>query len=226
MSYIRTEEEHLTDNAVLLALWAMSQERSPKHAVGDPFKLQKLTFLTTYDLYHEQFKALNLEFYRWKNGPYSQYVLSNVADLQAAGLLFQDEEETFIPDEGLDLARSFTDEVLRLPENKPVIAAIEARSYEVAPLETRDLLERVYDMRIPTVDHPHDKQTIRTMPLRTTLTLPLEPEEAKAQLVLPSGWLTTLELSFHPQAFTNLQRGIQDFRHGKYTTVEALLADV
>lgn len=226
MSDRRTEEEYFTDNAVLLALWAMSQERSPSRTVGDPFKLQKLTFLTAYELYHEQFKALNLEFYRWKRGPYSQYVLSNVADLQAAGLLFQDEEEATVPDEGMDLAHAFIDEVLRLPENKPVLGAIEATSYQFAPIDTPDLLERVYDMRIPTVDHPHEKQTIRTIEWRTKLVVPLEPEEAKAQLVLPTGWLTTLELSFHPQAFTNLQRGIEDFRHGKFTTVEALLADV
>ena len=58
----RTDSERLTDNAVLLSLWALAQTHLGGDAVGDRLKLMKLAFLTVYPLYWDKIKALNLGF--------------------------------------------------------------------------------------------------------------------------------------------------------------------
>jgi hypothetical protein len=54
----------------------------------------------------------------------------------------------------------------------------------------------------------------------------LEEEEAEASLYVPTGWQITLELTFHPDALRNLQRGIEDTHAGRVFGWEALGTDV
>jgi hypothetical protein len=57
----RYDSERLSDNAVLLALWARVQESNGAETVGDRLKLMKLAFLAAYRLYQDRVKALNLQ---------------------------------------------------------------------------------------------------------------------------------------------------------------------
>jgi hypothetical protein len=50
--------------------------------------------------------------------------------------------------------------------------------------------------------------------------------EAEESAVIPPGWQITLELTFHPDALRNLQRGIEDTYAGRVYGLEALGTDV
>src|SRR5690348_7974218 len=75
----RSDIERVADNAVLLSAWALAQQKAGTEALGDRLKLMKLAFLTAYPLYWDRIKALNLRFYRYTYGPYTEQVTDNWA---------------------------------------------------------------------------------------------------------------------------------------------------
>src|SRR5690349_20349629 len=120
----RTDYERLTDNAVLLSLWARAQQRSGKEAAGDRLKLMKLAYLAAYPLFRDRIKALNLRFFRWKWGPMADQVYDTWADLSARSLLV-DDELIVVTEEGMRLADAFTREVLGLKQNAHVMRTLD-----------------------------------------------------------------------------------------------------
>jgi hypothetical protein len=221
----RTDFERLTDNALLLTLYARAQETAQSEAAGDRLKLMKLAFLSAYDLFRDNIKAFNLRFYRFKRGPYTGQVADSWADLTRSRLLVEDELFT-VTEEGFRFAESFAAEVLSLEANRPVREVIDRISTEYAPLDTPALLQRVYDMRCYTLDSPGRKRTVQSVPLHQEFTTILEEDEADGALHIPPGWQVTLELTFHPDALRNLQRGVEGAQEGRLYGLEALGSDV
>ena len=221
----RTDHERLSDNAVLLYLWARAQDQSSSEAVGDRLKLMKLAFLAAYPLFRGRVKALNLRFFRHTWGPYSVEVDNTWEDLKRCGLLL--EEEVFsLTDDGRKLSSAFAIEVLARPENAGVLQSLDSVAAEHAPLDTAALLKRVYDMRCYTLGSQTTKQKVSAVPQGTEFTAILEEDQADQVLIVPPGWQITLELAFHPDALSNLQRGIEDTHEGRVHGWEALETDV
>ncbi len=225
MRWERSDYERMTDNAVLLALWARAQKRSGAEAVGDRLKLMKLAFLAAYPLYWDRIKVLNLRFFRYSWGPYTGQVSDNWADLSARGLLVEDELFT-VTEEGMRLADSFSAEVLALEENKSIRYTLDAVVEEFGGMDTATLLRRVYDMRCYTLESPGHKHKVEAVRMGQAFTGILEEEEAAQTLFIPPGWQITLELTFDPDALRNLQRGIEDTYAGRVYGWEALGADL
>jgi uncharacterized protein YwgA len=221
----RYDYERLSDNAMLLSLWAQAQKYTGTETVGDRLKLMKLAFLAAYRLYLDRVKAFNLRFYRYTHGPYTGQVSDNWADLGAFGLLVEDELFN-VTEEGMRLAEHFTQEVLGLEENKPIRHVLDSVIEEFAGLDTNHLLDKVYAMRCYTLDSPGRARSIKAIPQGRVFTNILEEEEAEEILVIPPGWQITLELTFHPDALRNLQRGIEDAHAGRLYGLEALGTDV
>lgn len=221
----RSDQERLFDNAVLLSLWAQAQKQAGKEVVGDRLKLMKLAFLAAYSLYWDRVKALNLRFYRFKWGPYTEQVADSWADLCARQLLAED-ELFIVTEEGMRLADSFTREVLALERNKPIQYKIEEVVEQYAALDTQSLLESVYNMRCYTLGSPGRKHLVKAVHQGQEFTALLEPDDADEVLLIPPGWQITLELTFDPDALRNLQRGIDDTHAGRLYGWEALGADV
>lgn len=225
MRHERTDIERVTDNAVLLTLWAMAQEQNPEHAVGDRLKAMKLAFLTTYELFWDNVKALNLAFYRHTWGPMSNQVYTAWDELQAAGLL-REQEEITITETGQRLANEFASEVLSLPVNQPILGSLQSVTREYGPLPRPEVLRRVYAMHCYTLHDIARQELVKTMPIGRDITGLLSEDEADVILTVPPGWEMTLELALHSEALRNLRRGIEDTHSGRLHGWEALGTDV
>lgn len=221
----RTDNERLTDSAILLTLWAQAQEHMNEESVGDRLKLMKLAFLATYNLYSNGIKGLNLRFQRYTYGPYTEQVSDNWADLSARGMLA--ESELFsVTEEGMRFAHCFNQEVIGLKQNEPIRETINMVVDQYADLETSELLTQVYKMWCYTLDSPGKKHEVDKIKTGREFTAILNTEEAEKCLYLPTGWQTTLDLTFDPFALRNLQRGIEDMHKGQLYGLEALGSDV
>jgi len=203
----------------------MAQERNGGEAVGDRLKMMKLAFLAAYPLYWDRIKALNLRFYRYTWGPYTEQVSDSWDDLCARHLLGE-EEMFYVTEEGERLARSFRDEVLGLSENQDIRRWLEDVVEAHAALDTQSLLSKVYDMYCYTLESPGRKHRIKSISQRQQFTAILEAEDADESLVIPPGWQITLELALDPDALRNLQRGIDDAGADRLYGWDALGADV
>lgn len=87
-------------------------------------------------------------------------------------------------------------------------------------------MNNVYDLRCYTLASPGRKQRVQAVRMGTDFTRLLEEEEAEQTLYVPPGWEMTLELTFHPDALRNLQRGVEDTQAGRVYGWEAQSTDV
>lgn len=211
----RTDYERLTDDALLLCLWDRAQQVSGQEAVGDKLKAMKLAFLAAYPMFRDRLKGLNLGFYRYKWGPYTEQIDDNLADLKTGGLLGED-ELYFVTDRGHSFVDEFTRDVLGLEENRPILSALEQAAESAGALSTDRILDLVYDMRCYTIESPARKQQVRAVEWYRRFTRILDDDEADAALYVPPGWEMTLELTLDPAALRNLQRGVEEINAGNW----------
>src|SRR3972149_9168332 len=107
----RTHEEILADEALILALYHLTQVEARTPEVGDRLKAMKLVFLANHSMLQRRAKGLNCTFYRWNYGPLSNEVYGAWTRLIQAGLL-QEEERISVTPRGSDLAGAFIREVV------------------------------------------------------------------------------------------------------------------
>jgi hypothetical protein len=217
----RTDEERLIDDALLLCLWARAQERAKSDSVGDRLKLMKLAFLPAYQFFRERTRALSLKFFRYTHGPYSKEVSEVWDDLEASDLMVEVELFT-VTASGRTLADDFYREVLALPENEPIRAVFDEVVNGYATFETSALLAAIYRLPCYTLQHPDMARPIGKIRRREDFTRPLRTDEAERTLSVPLEWRSTLELVFHPEAQSNLRRGVKDARSGRLLTSEGM----
>lgn len=225
MRYERSDHERLTDNAILMCLWARSQNCAGSAFLGDRIKLMKLAFFTAYDLYVQQIKALNLEFYRWDLGPMAREVYSSWDNLRARGLMAED-ELWFVTEEGIRFASSFANEVLSLTPNEPILRAIDDVVGRYAAMSTEEIKDAVYKMYCYTLDSPLRKHEVKSIARGKVFTRSYDEDEVETSLFIPPGWQITLELAFHSQAVSDFRRGVEDAHEGRIYGWEALGAEV
>lgn len=201
----RLKEEAISDAALLLALYARVQERSPTGTAGDRLKLMKLSYLAANRLFEERAKGLNCTFYRWTFGPLSNHVYRTWEMLCRAGLLEEDEEFTVTP-EGIDLARAFVDDVLASEPNVHFLRMIEAVADEWGNKLRGEILDSVYEMDVVPIDSAGPMK-VRDVPLTGHLIEALDPHEAKSVLDVPESWLETLALQLDAESMASIERG-------------------
>src|SRR3972149_10600872 len=85
----RTRGEILADEALILALYPLTQVEARTPEVGDRLKAMKLVFLANHSMLQRRVKGLNCTFYRWNYGPLSNEVYGAWARLIHAGLMHE-----------------------------------------------------------------------------------------------------------------------------------------
>jgi len=213
----RTYDERVTDDAVLLVLWARAQERCGEEAAGDRLKLMKLAFVAAYRLHTARVKALNLRFYRWRKGPMSNQVSASWTDLVTSRHMIED-EEFVVTEQGVRLADQFRSEVLELPENRYIASVLDEVGDKFGCLPTDEVLGKVYEMRCYTVGSPGIQHRIGSIKQGTDIIDLLEAPQAEQVLQVPAGWEMTLDLAFDPDAMWSLNQGVADFHEGRVLT--------
>jgi hypothetical protein len=221
----RTPYERMVDNALLVSLWSLAQDRSPDHMVGDRIKATKITFLAAYPLYHDRIKAFNFEFFRYTRGPMAKHLTATAEELRNYDMAYED-EDIVMRERGLELGRAFYNEVLDLPQNKIVGNYIYATAEGFGPKSQEEVLEHVYSMQVRTLQNPMKRTTVKNVKMNDTFTRILEDEDEPQQLYIPPGWEMTLELAFNPTALSNLQSGIEDTYEGRVLTADEFWSTV
>jgi hypothetical protein len=209
----RTTDEKLTDEALILALYHLVQDRTGEAAVGDRLKAMKLVFLANHAMFSERMKGLNCTFYRWDYGPMSNDVYAAWDHLKRAGLL--DEEECIrVTARGAELASGFIREVLESEENRPFLRFLEDTARYWGKKSRSAILTSVYNMEITPLGE-FIASRIEDMPRTAHLTEALDAGDAKAVINIEQGWLETLGLMLNPPAMESIVRAADDARAGR-----------
>lgn len=209
----RSDEEELADEALILALYHLVQNRTGEGSVGDRLKAMKLVFLANYAMFSERMKGFNCTFYRWEYGPMSNDVYAAWDQLKRAGLL--DEEECIsVTARGADLASSFIQDVLESEENRPFLRFLEDTARQWARKSRSTILTSIYNMEVTPLGEFRASR-IRDMPLTAHLTEALDSGDANAVLHIEPGWMETLALAFNPESARSVERGTDDARAGR-----------
>jgi hypothetical protein len=211
----RTPEERLVDDAISLALLLHVQN---EEGAGDRLKVMKLLFLTNYQLFSQRAKGLNLTFYRYKFGPFSNEAEESWDSLKLNGYLLE-EEEFALTDEGRRLAEAFQREVLARPENVLFRETILAVSKAYGHLRRDEIMQRVYAMQVSDVEG-HSYTHLADAPPHTLFTQVLEDHEAKVIVSIDPGWLDTLHIVLDRSRRESLAHAIEQVRAGKTLTHE------
>ena len=81
----RSLDEALIDRLLLLYLVVRTYKKG--YNILGPIKLQKLIYKVEERMWQKNYKGFNFTFIRWKHGPFSQEVYSDVRDLKSTGFL-------------------------------------------------------------------------------------------------------------------------------------------
>lgn len=216
----RTADEALTDDALILALYALAQNEAAREtrtdSVGDRLKAMKLVFLANSRMFNEGAKGLNCTFYRWQWGPMSNEVYMAWKRLAGAGLLTE-EEEFQVTRKGRDLALAFLNDVLDQEENRYFLAIVEQTAKTWGSKTRADILQAVYQMEVTPVGLPVPVRVVDA-PLTLHFTEVLDPSEARIAINVPDAWLETLALLINPNATNSILRAEEQAREGRVTT--------
>ncbi len=220
MRQTRTVTEEQIDDMILLTLWSEFQKSRGDSSVGSRLELQKQAFLLAYPLFCNRVKALNLNFYRYNRGPISNEVYRAWERLEKCGLI-EEKEQFEVTARGIRLANDFRAGVLCVGKNQflwdeilGVVAGFSSKSVS-------QLLECVYSMECADA-HTGEIRSIKDTPQSTTLTLALEPEEARFTIDVSPGWEMTLDLMLNPDALTGLEAAISDVDEGRLYSMDTL----
>jgi uncharacterized phage-associated protein len=209
----RTQDEVIIDDALILALYSLAQDRSSQGTVGDRLKAMKLVFLANHDMFRQQAKGLNCTFFRWDWGPMSNEVYRAWEQLIYAGFL-EEEEDLVVTPRGKEFAEAFLAEVLSLEENRFFLMAIRHIADEWGDKSRSEMLSAVYKVEISPVGSPL-RMTVADAPRTIHFTEALDEHETKIALRVPEGWLETLALQLNPKATESVRRAQEDVREGR-----------
>src|SRR3990172_5093602 len=198
----RSLEEALVDRFLLLYVVARTRKKGCN--ILGHIKLQKMLYKTQERMYLARWKGFNYNFVRWKFGPFSQEIYSDVDDLKRAGYLIQ-EDAASISEKGLRLLKDF--DVLLDAETKDIIERV---INEFGPYTGRQIREVMYSF--PKVG---EKKTIEEAEMGEVLLTRLHPEDAKKCLRADEAQLETLRFLLVPKSNKEIQDGLRSLRTDK-----------
>lgn len=217
----RTFEEILTDEILFLALADRTDELG---YIGDRIKVQKMTFLSEYQMFVQKAKGFNFTFYRWEWGPMANGLYQAWGNLSQTGYL--DEQEQFIlTHSGRELAREFRHEVLETERNRFFWDIIDGVCQKYANKTGSTIQRDVYGMKVVPIGYT-SPMTIRDVPLTVHLIEALDEDEAERVIAIDQGWLETLAIILHPENKASIEKAVRDFREGRVLTHEEVWGGV
>lgn len=128
-------------------------------------KLQKTTFLSELSLREKNLVGPHFEFYRWKNGPFSQELWGAYDLLAAKGFAYS--SEPGLTRRGHELSELVA-ELKRAQENRAFFEVLDSALKYCQPKDGSALIEAVYDMDVRP-QFSTKKMKVRDMPLNTKI---------------------------------------------------------
>jgi uncharacterized protein YwgA len=192
----RSLEEALIDR--LLLLYLVTRTRQKGYNILGQIKLQKMVYKTQEKMYLSKCKALNYNFVRWRSGPFSQEIYSDVRDLKTTGYL-----------NPLDAA-SATEKGSKLLETFGSILDEETRNIidkvinEFGPYTGRQIKQVMYFY--PKVG---ERKTIGEAKMGEVLLTRLSSQEARKCISMSEEKLETLRFLFDPKSKRAIQEGLR-----------------
>ena len=191
----RSLDEALIDR--LLLLYLVTRTRKKGYNILGPIKLQKLLYKIEEQMFRKDCKGLSYTFIRWKHGPFSQEVYSDVKDLKATGFL-NAEDVASTSRKGQEMAK-IAENILD-PEVKDIIERV---LNEFGPLSGKQLKEVMYSY--PIVD---EKRTIREAKEGELILSKLTEEKARKCIRVNERLLETLSIMFNPSAYKAIRNSL------------------
>lgn len=191
----RSLNEALADR--LLLLYLVNRVRQKGYNILGPIKLQKLIYKTEETLCKKKIKGLTYTFIRWKHGPFSQEIYSDVDDLKECGFLIT-EDEASTSEKGRRMA-SIAEKLLD-PETKDTIDRV---INEFGPLNGKQLKAVMYSYPVF-----GEMRTIREAKEGELLLSKLNEVNGKDSLKLDEDFLETLSVLFNPSACNSIKKSL------------------
>lgn len=191
----RTTLEKLVDQLLLLYL---IYDAIQYRWFGET-KVQKLTFLSEWEMLDKHQKGFNYNFIRLTFGAYSNELESDIAFLLKENLVRKLPNNIFQPTkEGKMLLKDLS-EIFEKNEN--FVKKIREINQKYAKLDLNELVNIVY--RLP---HPYikGKPLIGSLNLRTPLLKRIKSENASRIFQISPGEIATLEIYFDSESFDSL----------------------
>lgn len=192
----RSLNEALIDR--LLLLYLVTRIRQKGYNILGPVKLQKLLYKIEEQMFRKNCKGLSYTFIRWKHGPFSQEIYSDVRDLKDTGFL-NTEDPASASEKGQHFAK-IAENILN-PESKDIIERV---INEFGPLNGKQLKEVMYSY--PIVD---EKRTIREAKEGELILSKLNEEQARKCIQVNERLLETLSIVFNPSAYKAIKSGLE-----------------
>lgn len=214
---IRTLEEVISDR--LLLLFLINDLRSKGMPIRgtawqNQLKIIKLSYFSEARMYENKYKALNYNFFKWKDGPFAQELLKDIEHLSNSNLLrFQ--HMVNVTDETRNLVSNIDDLLFNASEALDIISRI---NNEHGPLKWDQIQHMVYSTRTPI-----DKEPMEQVKNGTLILPVLEEQEAEEILQINPEWLDTLEILFDPHMYNSLKKSIALLRSDEGKTLDEVI---
>jgi uncharacterized phage-associated protein len=198
----RSLEEAILDRVLLLYLVSRTRERG--YNILGQIKLQKLLYKTQERMYLSKCKGLNYNFVRWKFGPFSQEIYSDVRDLKETGFLIP-QDPASISEKGRNLLK-----MLDLVFDKETVELIDKVINEFGPYTGRQIKTIMYSF--PKVG---EMKTIKEAKIGEVLLTKLHEENAKKRIQLDEQAIDTLCFLFDPSTNKTIKAGLKALKTEK-----------
>jgi uncharacterized phage-associated protein len=179
-------------NRVLL-LYAMNELE--EYGSLDKWKIQKTCFFSQYDAQQKRIKSTNYQFFKWKHGPMSVGINSDLDLFNSTGLVQvrgANKAIEKITNEGHDLAIDMA-KFIESPENRTVTDHLNAWIHRLGKYSGTELREMSHRCQVPYRD---SYASIEEIPVGTPLLYPIKLRDVSYELDVPKEWIQTLELVF------------------------------
>jgi len=198
----RNVHEAILDRLLLLYLVARTREKG--YNILGQIKLQKLLYKAQERMYLSKCKGLNYNFVRWKFGPFSQEIYSDVEDLKETGFLDR-RVAVNASAKGLRLLKT-----LGLVFDEETTELIDKVINEFGPYTGRQIKAVMYSF--PKVG---EKKTIKEAKMGEVLLTKLNEKNAKKRLLLKEQTLDTLRFLFDPLTHKAIEEGLKALKTEK-----------
>ena len=192
---MRTSTEVLQDK--LLLLYLVSSAKKYGFMEGN-LKLQKLVFLSEWQLMSANLKALHFKYFRYRYGPFSKELLCDNEELKAGGYLTY---QFNLTEKALDFLDYAIEPIVRHGGNAEIFDKINSTCAVYSKITGVRLIERVYRMEIIPYDMPGRVIKIRDIPAFIDILVP-ENFASRYALEVPAALMADIEEEFSGKELT------------------------
>jgi uncharacterized protein YwgA len=192
---MRTPIEVLQDK--LLLLYLVSSVKKYGFMEGN-LKLQKIVFLSEWQLMSNDIKALHFKYFRYRYGPFSKELLCDNQDLQTDGYLTH---QFNLTEKAIDLLDYAIEPIMRYGANLEIFNKIDNICATYSKITGLRLTDKVYRMEIVPYDMPGKMIKIRDIPAFIDILVP-ENFGSRYVLEVPAALMADIEEEFSGKELT------------------------